>query len=63
MTLPVFLTNLFYGFALAMNMCVIASGLNLIFGVLRVINFAHGMFYMFGAFITFTVTKSSSATA
>jgi len=58
MTLPVFLMNVFYGLALAMNMFVIASGLNLIFGVLRVINFAHGMFYMFGAYVTFTVTKS-----
>ena len=58
MTLPVFLMNVFYGLALAMNMFVIASGLNLIFGVLRVINFAHGMFYMFGAYIIFTVSKT-----
>ena len=61
MTLTVFLTNVFYGLALAMNMFVIASGLNLIFGVLRVINFAHGMFYMFGAYIIFTVSKSWGA--
>ena len=61
MTLPVFLTNVFYSLALAMNMFVIASGLSLIFGVLRVINFAHGMFYMFGAYIIFTVTKSWGA--
>jgi len=57
----VFLLNAFYGLALAMNMFVIASGLNLIFGVLRVINFAHGMFYMFGAYIIFTVAKSWGA--
>jgi branched-chain amino acid transport system permease protein len=61
MTLSVFLTNAFYGLALAMNMFVIASGLNLIFGVLRVINFAHGMFYMFGAYIIFTVSKTWGA--
>jgi len=61
MTLTVFLTNTFYALALAMNMFVIASGLNLIFGVLRVINFAHGMFYMFGAYIIFTVTKTWGA--
>ena len=47
--------------ALAMNMFVIAAGLNLIFGVLRVINFAHGMFYMFGAYIIFTVSKTWGA--
>ena len=51
MTLTMFTLNAFYGLALAMNMFIIASGLNLIFGVLRVINFAHGMFYMFGAYI------------
>ena len=58
MTLTMFTLNAFYGLALAMNMFIIASGLNLIFGVLRVINFAHGMFYMFGAYIIFTATKS-----
>jgi len=42
-------------------MFIIASGLNLIFGVLRVINFAHGMFYMFGAYIVFTVAKTWGA--
>src|SRR3954468_22402230 len=61
MTLTMFTLNAFYGLALAMNMFIIASGLNLIFGVLRVINFAHGMFYMFGAYITFTVAKSWGA--
>ena len=61
MTLTMLSLNVFYGLALAMNMFVIASGLNLIFGVLRVINFAHGMFYMFGAYIIFTVSKSWGA--
>src|SRR5258708_34353367 len=61
MTLTMFTLNAFYGLALAMNMFIIASGLNLIFGVLRVINFAHGMFYMFGAYIAFTVAKSWGA--
>src|SRR6185436_6079031 len=61
MTITQIALNTFYALALAMNMFVIASGLNLIFGVLRVINFAHGMFYMFGAYVTFTVTKSWGA--
>jgi branched-chain amino acid transport system permease protein len=33
---------------------LIASGLTLIFGILRVINFAHGTLYMMGAFLTYT---------
>ena len=57
MTLTMFTLNAFYGLALAMNMFIIASCLNLIFGVLRVINFAHGMVYMFGAYIPFTVAS------
>ena len=39
MTLTMFTLNAFYGLALAMNMFIIASGLNLIFGVLRVLNY------------------------
>ena len=38
------------GLTAAMFLFLIASGLSLIFGVLRVLNFAHGSFYMLGAF-------------
>ena len=41
-----------------MNLFIIASGLSLIFGVLRVINFAHGAFYMFGACILYSAAES-----
>ena len=34
---------------------VIAVGLNIVFGVLNVINFAHGGLYMLGAYFTYTV--------
>ena len=33
---------------------LVAAGLTLIFGVLRVINFAHGSFYMLGAYLAIT---------
>ena len=36
-----------------MFLFLIASGLSLIFGVLRVLNFAHGTFYMLGAYAAF----------
>jgi branched-chain amino acid transport system permease protein len=36
-----------------MFLFLIASGLSLIFGVLRVLNFAHGSFYMLGAYGTY----------
>ena len=36
---------------------LVAAGLSLIFGVLGVINFAHGGFYMLGAYFAFTAYK------
>ena len=45
--------------ALGMNMFIIAAGLTLIFGVLRVINFAHGAFFMVGAYACFSVLEWS----
>ncbi len=44
-------------FSQGMNLFIIAAGLSLIFGVLRVINFAHGAFYMFGAYIIYSVAQ------
>jgi branched-chain amino acid transport system permease protein len=41
------------GLTTAMFLFLIASGLSLIFGVLRVLNFAHGTFYMLGAYAAF----------
>ncbi len=35
----------------------IAVGLSLIFGVLRIINFAHGEFYMLGGLILYSLTN------
>jgi len=36
---------------------LVASGLTLIFGVLRVLNFAHGSFYMLGAYLCYTCLR------
>jgi branched-chain amino acid transport system permease protein len=35
---------------------LLASGLTLVFGVMRVINFAHGSFYMLAAYLAFSLT-------
>src|SRR5919108_4913172 len=43
------------GLTAAMFLFLIASGLSLIFGVLRVLNFAHGSFYMLGAYLAYQV--------
>ncbi|MCW5750588.1 MAG: branched-chain amino acid ABC transporter permease [Alphaproteobacteria bacterium] len=49
---PAFLFGQFVGgLTAAMFLFMIAAGLSLIFGVLRILNFAHGSFYMFGAYL------------
>ena len=40
-----------------MFLFLIASGLSLIFGVLRVLNFAHGTFYMLGAYAAYQLVQ------
>ena len=47
--------QLLSGLAHAMVLFLIASGLSLIFGVTRVVNFAHGSFYMLAAYMTYTL--------
>ena len=39
------------GLTTAMFLFLIASGLSLVFGIMRVLNFAHGSFYMIGAYL------------
>jgi len=41
------------GLTAAMFLFLIAAGLSLVFGVLRVLNFAHGSFYMLGAYAAY----------
>ena len=40
--------------ALAGLLFLVSAGLSLVFGILRVVNFAHGVFYMLGAYLGFT---------
>ena len=49
------------GLSTAMLLFLLASGLTLIFGVLRVINFAHGSLYMLGAYFTYSVAVFSGS--
>jgi branched-chain amino acid transport system permease protein len=43
------------GLASASSLFVISSGLTLVFGVTRIVNFAHGSFYMLGAYMGVTI--------
>jgi branched-chain amino acid transport system permease protein len=49
--LALFVNQLLSGLSTAMLLFIAAAGLSLVFGVLRLLNFAHGSFYMFGAYL------------
>jgi branched-chain amino acid transport system permease protein len=46
------------GLSSGMFIWLVASGLTLIFGVLGVLNFAHGSFYMLGAYVSYTLVRA-----
>ncbi|WP_372070595.1 branched-chain amino acid ABC transporter permease (plasmid) [Tistrella mobilis] len=48
---------LFNGMAWAAATFLVAAGLTLIFGILHILNFAHGGFFMIGAYIAFTLLQ------
>ncbi len=48
------LEQLLNALALAGLLFLVSAGLSLVFGILRVVNFAHGVFYMIGAYLGFT---------
>ena len=52
-----FFINILNSLALGMNLFIIAVGLTLIFGILRVINFAHGAFFMLGAYVLLSIIQ------
>jgi branched-chain amino acid transport system permease protein len=51
----ILLQILFWGIYAGCIYILLATGLNLIFGVMKVVNFAHGEFLMIGAYITVTI--------
>ncbi len=56
-TLSCVVTQTSTGLIVGALLFLVAAGLTLIFGVLRVINFAHGSFYMLGAYIALTAYR------
>ena len=53
-------TNLFNGLVYGALLIVMCSGLALIYGLRRVVNFAHGSLYMMGAYLGYTIANHSS---
>ena len=52
-----FLVQLLNGLAGASSLFLVAAGLSLIFGVTRIVNFAHGSFFMLGVYVAYSLVE------
>ncbi|GLQ05539.1 ABC transporter permease [Sneathiella chinensis] len=52
-----YLAQFLTGLASASSLFLVASGLSIIFGVTRIVNFAHGSFFMLGAYLAYTFVQ------
>src|SRR5207244_2848290 len=52
-----FVQNTFFGLSAGSILVLLALGLSIIFGLMGVINMAHGEFMMLGAFTTYLVSE------
>jgi branched-chain amino acid transport system permease protein len=50
-----FVVQLLNGLAGASSLFLVAAGLSLIFGVTRIVNFAHGSFFMLGIYVAYAI--------
>lgn len=62
-TTPTILLTLVWGVAIGCVYILLATGLNIIFGVMKLVNFAHGQLLMIGAFLTWTLSVSAGLNA
>lgn len=62
MTLEAALGQMLSGISLGMVWFLIAAGLSIIFGTLKVLNLAHGSIYMLGGFLCYQVTSTLAQT-
>ncbi|OYV02226.1 MAG: branched-chain amino acid ABC transporter permease [Burkholderiales bacterium PBB5] len=58
MDLPTFAVQCLNAVQYGLLLFLVASGLTLIFGIMGVINLAHGSFYMLGAYLAFTLAPA-----
>ncbi len=60
MDVKTYLTLTIAGVAMGMMLFLVSSGLSLIFGLMDVINFAHGVCFAWGAYVAFSIFKRFS---
>lgn len=54
------IVQLLNGLAGASSLFMVGAGLSLIFGVTRIVNFAHGSFYMIGIYVAYSLVERFS---
>jgi branched-chain amino acid transport system permease protein len=54
------IVNLLNGLSLAMILFLLSAGLTLIFGLMRIINMAHGSFYLLGGYVAISVVQRTN---
>ena len=59
MDLSGFLVQLLNGLAGASSLFLVGAGLSLIFGVTRIVNFAHGSFFMLGIYVAYALVDKA----
>ena len=57
MDIRTYLTLTIAGLAMGMMLFLVASGLSIIFGLMDVINFAHGVCFAYGAYVAFSIFR------
>lgn len=62
-TAATIILTLIWGVAVGCIYILLATGLNIIFGVMKLVNFAHGQLLMIGAFLTWTLSVSAGLNA
>jgi branched-chain amino acid transport system permease protein len=55
--MSIYLIQALGGLSHAATLFLVASGLSIIFGVTRILNFAHGSFYMLGAYVAYSFSQ------
>jgi len=61
MSLSLFALQVVNGVEYGLLLFLVASGLTLVFGVLGVLNFAHGSFYMLGAYLAWWISQRTGS--
>ena len=60
--MDLFLGQFIAGLSYGSTLFLVSAGLTLIFGVTRIVNFAHGSLYMIGAYLAYTLTTMLPST-